>query len=364
MQVPVQPGGRPSAGLPPSHVSVDAGPNFLLMWESPRAGGRWWRAGAGSLAIHVALVGTLALMGDKLTRIPGAAHEAFQHRVVPLIAPPAQLTQRAPNRGPLSKDFTVESIAPRPESLRSPSAGAAAPSGRTARKFSLPSPRPPAPAAAIPELPNVETAQTRSPAAPPLLGNSPLPPPPQIQTEEKPKLAFENPGAQTGAKSGRSLQVPAPRTGVNEAIGGAARSMRGGIIVGDDADIGGGLPGGPRQPAAPGRLGSSLELLSDPMGADFWPYLIKVLSAVRRNWYAIIPESARLGRQGRVAVQFAIGRDGSVEKVVFAAQSGTEALDRAAVAGISASNPFPPLPADFRGNQIRLQLTFLYNVRK
>jgi outer membrane biosynthesis protein TonB len=38
------------------------------------------------------------------------------------------------------------------------------------------------------------------------------------------------------------------------------------------------------------------------------------------------------------------------------------ALDRAAVAGISASNPFPPLPAEFRGEQIRLQFTFLYNV--
>ncbi len=32
----------------------------------------------------------------------------------------------------------------------------------------------------------------------------------------------------------------------------------------------------------PGRTGSSLELMSDPMGADFRPYLIRILALVRR----------------------------------------------------------------------------------
>jgi TonB family protein len=61
-------------------------------------------------------------------------------------------------------------------------------------------------------------------------------------------------------------------------------------------------------------------------------------------------------------LQFAISRDGSVVKVVFAANSGAESLDRAAVASISMSNPFPPLPSEFRGNQVRLQFTFQYNI--
>jgi TonB family protein len=47
---------------------------------------------------------------------------------------------------------------------------------------------------------------------------------------------------------------------------------------------------------------------------------------------------------------------------VIADPSGTEAFDRAAVAGISASDPFPPLPQDYKGDQIRLQLTFSYNM--
>ena len=58
-----------------------------------------------------------------------------------------------------------------------------------------------------------------------------------------------------------------------------------------------------------------------------------------------------------------IAKDGGVPKLVIVTPSGTEALDRAAVAGISASNPFPPLPAEYRGNQLRLQLNFSYNLR-
>ena len=69
-------------------------------------------------------------------------------------------------------------------------------------------------------------------------------------------------------------------------------------------------PASPSVPV-PGKLGSSLELQSDPMGVDFKPYLIRVLSAVKRNWLAVVPESARLGRRGKVVIQFAISKDGA-----------------------------------------------------
>jgi TonB family protein len=134
-------------------------------------------------------------------------------------------------------------------------------------------------------------------------------------------------------------------------------------VVGDfDLPGSGGLRGALGLPAPQPSQRSRLELLSDPMGVDFKPYLIQILAAVKRNWLAVIPESARLGRQGRVQIQFAIARNGQVPKLVIALPSGTDALDRAAVAGISASNPFPPLPAEYRAEQIRLQFTFLYNM--
>src|SRR5205807_10027307 len=108
--------------------------------------------------------------------------------------------------------------------------------------------------------------------------------------------------------------------------------------------------------------GRRFEVRSAPMGVGFRPYLLQLLSSVRRNWFAVWPESAGLGRAGKGAVQFAIARSGSVTKVVFGTVSGTEALDRAAVASMSMSNPFPPLPTEFRGNVVRLQFTYLYNI--
>jgi TonB family protein len=69
-----------------------------------------------------------------------------------------------------------------------------------------------------------------------------------------------------------------------------------------------------------------------------------------------------MGQRGRSVVQFSVNRQGQVPKLVIATPAGTQALDRAAVAGVSASVPFPPLPAGFKGDEIRLQLVFTYNM--
>jgi TonB family protein len=218
--------------------------------------------------------------------------------------------------------------------------------------------RPPA----LPEPPSVDAAKAPLPPGP----ASPPAPPPQIQAEEKPKLAFETPGRLSPPpnSSGLAPRLQPPGSSVMEAARAAVRGGRGGVIVGDQ-DLAGsaGIGGGLLQAPAPGRTATALEMISDPAGVDFKPYLIRILAAVKRNWLAVIPESARLGRAGRVAIEFAINRDGHVPKLVIAMPSGTDALDRAAVAGISASNPFPPLPSEFRGDQIRLQFTFSYNLR-
>jgi len=86
------------------------------------------------------------------------------------------------------------------------------------------------------------------------------------------------------------------------------------------------------------------------------------LQEVRTNWFAVYPEAARLGTRGRVVLEFSVGKSGGVLKVVFAGQSGAKALDQAAVAAISASNPLPPLPAEFKGDNIVLQMSFMYNM--
>ena len=113
----------------------------------------------------------------------------------------------------------------------------------------------------------------------------------------------------------------------------------------------------------PGGVGN-MQLLSDPQNVDFKPYMLQVLNMVRRQWFAVIPAIARTGRQGIVVLQFSVDRKGSVPKLVIANTSGTVAFDQAAVASVSASNPFPPLPTEYRGQEIRLQLAFSYNVPK
>jgi len=298
-----------------------------------------WGGFAASVGLHAALVVALASLPKGAI---GTGRTAAGLRMLaPLIAPPPELTQTAPQRGPIGKEFTVESLMARPR-LHFPAGPQL-----LARRAT--------PQASLPEPPPIEGLQ------PAPLGVTPaaVPPPPQIEPVEKPKLAFETPGAPTGTPAGAGKITP-PSPSVQEAVRSAIRrGPSGSLLIGD---VSGGVLEGIPLPPSPGGARSNLELLSDPQGVDFRPYLIQVLASVRRNWLAVIPESARMGRRGKVQIQFAIGRDGFVPKLVIALPSGTDALDRAAVAGISASNPFPPLPAEFRGTQIRLQLSFFYNL--
>ena len=48
--------------------------------------------------------------------------------------------------------------------------------------------------------------------------------------------------------------------------------------------------------AVEGRVsGGALQMLTPTEGVDFTDYLARVLASVKRNWYAVMPESARLG---------------------------------------------------------------------
>ncbi len=202
-----------------------------------------------------------------------------------------------------------------------------------------------------------EMAQERDPRLLPM---------PVAPTRKRAALKLENPPARMPSRTGSTrlgVLDLAPRP--DQIISGAIEQMRHGgppkQAVGDGV---GGASSTAALPTSPGKSGSLVELLSDPRGVDFRPYLTQVLAAVRRNWFAVIPESARLGMsRGRTLIQFSVSRNGSVPKLVIAKSSGAPPLDRAAVAGVSASNPFPPLPEEYLGGDIRLQFTFLYNIR-
>ena len=138
----------------------------------------------------------------------------------------------------------------------------------------------------------------------------------------------------------------------------AVASTHGGA-GGQNGDFGLGLG---KQGAAYGGL----EVLSDTMGVDFGPYLARVLHDVKMNWYNLIPESAKapIMKKGNVGIEFAILKDGSVAGMKLVYSSGDVALDRGAWGGITASNPFPPLPTEFKGQYLALRFKFLYNPDK
>jgi len=143
------------------------------------------------------------------------------------------------------------------------------------------------------------------------------------------------------------------------AIEQAARSAigRGPRIGGNAGDYG--LGQGRQATKALGNL----DVLSDTMGVDFGPYLQRVLHDVKVNWYNLIPESARppLMKRGKVSIEFAIMKNGTVQGMTLSGPSGDVSLDRAAWGGITNSAPFPGLPSEFRGDYLLLRFNFYYN---
>ncbi|MFN7938588.1 MAG: TonB family protein [Bryobacteraceae bacterium] len=352
--------------LADSPVHSSSEPEFSLYFDEAPNHGPLVRAAVVSVLIHLLGVVFLSSVEFHATPIRPGANLHIATRVTPLVVPPdvlRQLTQKAPQTREVSHEFNVENLIPRPEMKKSPPAQ---PAVSPKPRVGVPSPSP------LPDAPQIAASAPASAMLPPPgfgVSNQPAPPPPpQIQVQEKPKLTFENvpgTGRSTGNVSGGvsspKVNIPMPKANIDETMARVSKRPGGGTVVGDETEAYPSIGQSLGNKATPGKMGSSLELLSDPQGADFRPYLLRILNSVRINWFAVIPESARLGRRGKVVVQFAISKDGKVPKLIIASPSGADPLDRAAVAGISASNPFPPLPVEFKGSEIRLQLVFVYN---
>src|SRR5229473_3150295 len=144
-------------------------------------------------------------------------------------------------------------------------------------------------------------------------------------------------------------------------------SLRAGRMSGPRPIGGGGqLPGsgGGRGGGGGGAAYGGMEMLTDPQGVDFQSYLQRVYVTVKRNWFAVMPASVELGEKGIVVLTFRIMRDGTVpsNEPEIQANSGKEPLDRAAYSSVRASNPFEPLPAQFKGPYIELRYRYYYNI--
>jgi TonB family protein len=305
-------------------------------WQDPITSRRLFQAGIGSLLVHAIVAAVLLTLPETSGRYNGPAITAdFRKMAVPLVAPKItapkvfEVTQKEPNKGKVTPQLDIRS------SIESPP---------KAKAFAPPAPAGPVvpPAATLTPPPQIQAAV----ATPPISGVVPkLPPPP-----EKPRIALEDAGAaETSVTPPDHPTIKLPKSPLDDVERPGQPGGAGGMVISPDG-------------ASEATALRQMQLLSDPLGVDFKPYLLQVLAKVRRNWMAIVPDSARMGRRGLVLIQFSIDRSGGIPKLVIASTSGITAFDRAAVAGISASNPFPPLPAAYKGDEIHLQMAFSYNL--
>jgi hypothetical protein len=217
----------------------------------------------------------------------------------------------------------------------------------------------------IERTPNPERPPSDLPAAPTPQPNvhsevvvppSTIPPPPKsilLPAEPQPTTSHLNLGLPGGSPEKALNQQ------MQDAIGKAGHGSY--STEGVPGGSGGGGGHGGRQ----GQTGNAVDILSPTEGVDFNDYITRLVAKVRQNWYAVMPESVYLGDKGIVSLTFRINRDGSFpsQNLNLERTSGKDPLDTAAMSSIRASNPFEPLPPQFKGPYIELRFTYFYNLK-
>jgi hypothetical protein len=303
-----------------------------------------------SVALHVALIAAILLQARLFPKHEPTAEEVdIARKQLTLLLPPGAFESSKPSSRPVQRPPAVHVD---PRVLR-----------KVAPPVVQPTPAPAAvPAKPLKELPSAPIPQKNAVA-----------PEPQT-TAPAPKMDTPKAGLKLEAPD-----TPLPRPNLQLPQSSASRSIQDSLKDATRDPNSGGRSGrviGPMPRSAPspgggggrgqgaGTYGNGYEILTPTEGVDFSDYMKRVVASVRRNWYAVMPESAQLGDRGRVALQFRIMRDGSVPtgEPTRLINSGKEPLDRAAVSAIRSSNPFEPLPPAFNGPYIELRFYFLYNL--
>jgi len=100
-------------------------------------------------------------------------------------------------------------------------------------------------------------------------------------------------------------------------------------------------------------------LYYDDKGANFVPWIRRMLTEVRRNW--LVPYSASF-RAGHVAVAVSVDRNGDIAALEVMIPSGTPGFDNAAQGALRAAD-LQPLPLEYPDDHFEFVLVFWYNER-
>jgi TonB family protein len=108
-------------------------------------------------------------------------------------------------------------------------------------------------------------------------------------------------------------------------------------------------------------LTETVEISGVKSKQDWTDFVSAFVDATSRAWLSDIPPDAA-AKKGKVAMSFAVRRDGSLEGAPsIPRSSGDSAIDNATRLAIAKSAPFHELPSSFRGTAAQFRVTFAYN---
>lgn len=205
----------------------------------------------------------------------------------------------------------------------------------------------------------------------PPVGSSAPAAPQQQQAQQPQKAQPQIAAMQPSTDSGAAAQ---PRTSVDDtfiyrernnankasAVASAAvdwrsaiRQVKGPVGGGEGLDVGN--AGGEKGLAEQGPISFETKWF------DWGPYAQSMVSKIRVNWYANMPQLIKTGIGGVVTIRFQIERDGRITNLTILKSSGHPPYDFAARKAIELSSPLNALPADFPNPNERVTAMFYYN---
>jgi TonB family protein len=91
---------------------------------------------------------------------------------------------------------------------------------------------------------------------------------------------------------------------------------------------------------------------------DFTAYLSQLQRQIRQHW-----APPNMDRDKRVVIAYRVSCDGELLQARILESSGISAADQAGLTAVKQAAPFPPLPADYRGQAVEVQFAFDYGMR-
>ncbi|HMF09551.1 MAG TPA: TonB family protein [Thermoanaerobaculia bacterium] len=191
-----------------------------------------------------------------------------------------------------------------------------------------------------PSAPEVRTAPAPVPPAPPAVEKPKIEKPPEEKPEPPSSKALLLP-----AKEPKKKPTPAPVS----RPGPAATPSMSLPTAGEESP---GAATGPAAGSASGTAGIG-GLKVDQADFKYPVYIERMVMIISLNWF----KPAQIVQVNPI-VHFQIERDGTVSDARIVTSSGMAFVDRAALRAVIASSPLPPLPADYAGPHLGIQVVF------